>query len=59
MSCIRQQDAFARPIQLKYKGETEFNTVVGGIVTIFTGLILFLYGAQQVIFLFLSPDYSQ
>lgn len=53
MSCIRQQDAFARPILLKYKGEDEFNTVVGGLVTIMTSLLIFAYGFQQVMFIFL------
>ena len=28
-------------------------------VTIITGIIIFLYGSQQVMFIFMQPDYSQ
>ena len=44
MSCIRQYDGFSKPILLKYKGEEEFNTVIGGILSVMTSLLLFGYG---------------
>ena len=50
---IRSFDSFSKPIIFTYKGEEEFTTTVGGIATIITSLLLFLYGGQQLLFLFL------
>lgn len=56
---IRSCDSFSRPIIFTYKGEEEFNTTVGGIASIITSLLLFLYGSQQLLFLFIAPDFSE
>lgn len=59
MRCIRNFDGFARPVMFTYKGEDQFTTVFGGFATIITSLLLLLYATQQVLFLFLQPDYSE
>lgn len=56
---IRSFDSFSKPIIFTYKGEEEFTTTVGGIATIITSLLLFLYGGQQLLFLFLQPEFSE
>ena len=57
-SFLRGWDAYAQPVQFTYKGESEFTTTTGGIVSILTSLLIFFYGGQQILFLFLYPDYS-
>ena len=47
------------PVQFTYKGESEFTTTTGGIITIITSLLIFFYGGQQILFLFIQPDYSE
>ena len=55
---FRKWDGYAQPVQFTYKGESEFTTTTGGCITILTSLLIFLYGVQQVIYLFIRPDYS-
>ena len=56
---LRSQDAYSRPVQFTYKGESVFNTNCGGLVTILTSLLLLVYSAQQILFIFLAPDYNE
>ena len=44
MSCIRSLDAYSKPVQFTYKGESEFNTLVGGIATLISSLLMIVYG---------------
>ena len=34
-NCIRSSDFFAIPVQLTYKGDREFNTLLGGFCSLF------------------------
>ena len=56
---FRRWDGYSMPVQFTYKGESDFNTVCGGIVTLLSSLLIFFYGGQQILFLFLSPDFSE
>ena len=56
---LRAFDAYAMPLNFTYKKETEFTTTTGGIVTIIVSLILFFYACQQIVALFLEPDYFE
>jgi hypothetical protein len=40
---LRDTDMFGHPIHLKYQGNPEYRSVFGGIVTIFTMFVLFLF----------------
>ncbi len=59
MNCIRGYDGFSRPVLLMYKGEEEFNTVVGGCFSILTTILLVMYGSQQMASVFANPAFSQ
>ena len=59
MSCIKSWDGFAKPVHFTYKGEDEFKTLCGGFAGIITTLLIAIYGVQQVLFLWLKPDYSE
>jgi len=59
MSCLKSWDGFAKPVQFTYKGEDEFATAIGGIASIITLLLVFIYGCQQLLFLFIAPDFSE
>jgi len=50
---LRHWDSFSKPILFTYKGESEFNTIIGGIATIITSILLLLYGGQQILYLFI------
>ena len=44
LSCLRGFDGYAMPLTFTYKGEAEFTTTMGGIITIITSLLIFFYG---------------
>ena len=46
MSCVRSWDGFAKPVQFTYKGDDQFTTFCGGLSSIFTFLLIFVYAAQ-------------
>ena len=58
-SFLRSWDGYAMPIQFTYKGESEFTTTTGGIITILTQLLIFFYAGQQILYLFTQPDYNE
>jgi len=58
MSCIRNYDGFAKPVNFSFKGGDEFTTATGGCMSIIVSLLLFMYGAQQILFLFIEPEFN-
>lgn len=59
MSCVRSWDGFAKPVQFTYKGDDQFTTFCGGLSSIFTFILIFVYAAQQIIYIWLKPDYNE
>ena len=55
---LRDFDSYARPILFTYKGKGAFDTRIGGIFSITTSLLILMYGCQQIIYLFISPNYT-
>lgn len=55
---LRDFDAYSKAIAFTYKGKGAFDTNLGGICTILTNLLIALYGIQQILGLFISPNYS-
>ena len=56
---MRSFDGYAMPVQFTYKGDAEFTTSTGGVITILTSLLLFFYAGQQIIFLLIQPDFTE
>ncbi len=54
---LRDFDAYSKAIAFTYKGKGAFDTNLGGICTILTNLLIALYGIQQILGLFISPNY--
>lgn len=42
-----------------YDGDEEFKTATGGFFSIMTQILIFIYGLQQLIYLFIKPDYDE
>ena len=55
---VRSVDAFATPVVLTYKREIEFDTAVGGCITILIGLLSAGYLAQQVVAISGNPTFA-
>ena len=55
---MRYFDSYSRPIQFTYKGDDKFSTASGGCFSIITVVMICLYGFQQLIFLWVKPDYE-
>ncbi len=55
---LRDFDSYSKPVWFTYKGKSEFDTSVGGIFSIITSLLMFFYGSQQLLFLFIKPQFS-
>ena len=56
-STIKSQDMFAVPVQLSYRGAKSFNTVCGGLASIFLVLFLIAYFAFEMHQAYTKPDY--
>ena len=56
-SAIKGQDLFGVPVQLTYKGQTAFNTVLGGCLSILLAVVFAVYFAFAFKQLYLHPDY--
>ena len=58
-SFIRKFDAYAVPVRFTYKGDDQFTTVCGGLLTLLTFFLIVAYGLQQTIYLWIKPGYSE
>ena len=47
MDQIRSLDAFARPLELNFRGKTQFQTICGSLITVFVYTTFILYSLQQ------------
>jgi len=55
---LKGLDNFGVPINLKIKSKDVHMTPYGGCCSIIAGLIMYSFLIQQVILLYMSPDYS-
>ena len=55
---LRQFDALAQPVRMSHKNESEFNTGIGGCLTIITMLSTLSYLIISSIQLFVDPNYA-
>ena len=54
---IKSFDQFAVPVQLNYRGNTSFNTVLGGCISMLLGLALSITFFVQLESLFYHPEF--
>ena len=54
---IKNQDLFGVPVQLSYKGQTAFNTVCGGCLSVLIMMTFSVYFAVEIRQLYLHPEY--
>ena len=59
MGCLRGCDGYARNVQFMYEGDEDFKTATGGCFAIITQILIFIYGLQQLIYLFIKPDFDE
>ena len=52
LNFIRNKDAFGRPIQLSFNGESEYKTVLGGIATFFAKALLLAFVVSSLMSVF-------
>ena len=58
-SYIKEKDIFAIPVQLTYKGQRKFNTMVGGCCTILLFLMIVISFPILTLYNFFSPSIEQ
>ena len=54
---IRKYDAMAIPVGVTYKGENKFNTLFGGLITLFLVILVGATACGQAYQVMYSPEY--